>query len=65
MSKVALSDEKNARFIKCAALYNLGRAYFQGFGVRQSDEQAEKLDTYICAKDLNKFLVYIASTVLT
>jgi TPR repeat protein len=35
------SDDKNAKLIH-QAQYNLGKAYFQGFGVKQSDDRAEK-----------------------
>lgn len=41
--KIAMSEEKRAKHLLCAARFNLGRAYFQGYGVeRQSDAEAEK-----------------------
>lgn len=41
--KIALSEDRRARHLVCAAQYNLGRAYFQGYGVdRQSDQDAER-----------------------
>ena len=43
MMRVVESDCKKARHLLRAAEYNVGRAYFQGFGVKQSDQQAEKL----------------------
>ena len=56
MRKVATSTSKRARHLLRAAQYNVARAYFQGYGVRQSDEEAEKLvillvfstQTFIC-----------------
>ena len=43
MRKIALSEDKRVRHLVCAAQFNLGRAYFQGYGVdRQSDAEAEK-----------------------
>ena len=43
LRKIALSESKQAKHLCCAAQYNLGRAYFQGYGVkRQSDAEAEK-----------------------
>lgn len=41
--KIATSEEKRAKHLLNAAQYNLGRAYFQGYGVeRQSDAEAER-----------------------
>lgn len=34
-------DEKNAKLVR-QAQFNVGKAYYQGFGVRQSDEMTEK-----------------------
>ncbi|XP_060578569.1 LRP2-binding protein-like isoform X2 [Ruditapes philippinarum] len=43
MRKIALSDDKRVKHLIGAAQFNLGRAYFQGYGVgRQSDVEAEK-----------------------
>lgn len=41
--KIAMSEDKRARHLINAAQFNLGRAYFQGYGVdRQSDVEAER-----------------------
>lgn len=40
LKKIANSDAKQAKHLKFAALFNIGRAYFQGFGVKQSDDEA-------------------------
>lgn len=40
LKKIALSESKQAKHLKYPALFNIGRAYFQGFGVKQSDEEA-------------------------
>lgn len=43
LTKIAHADAKQAQHLKRAAQYNIGRAYFEGYGVkRQSDEQAER-----------------------
>lgn len=43
MSKIAKSfDVDAAKDLIFAAQYNVGKAYYQGFGVRQSDDMAEK-----------------------
>ena len=43
LSKIAHSDARQAQHLKRAAQYNLGRAYFEGYGVtRQSDDEAER-----------------------
>ena len=42
MTEVASNTTKKGRHLVRAAQYNLGRAYFQGYGCRQSDEAAEK-----------------------
>ncbi|XP_046565674.1 LRP2-binding protein-like [Haliotis rubra] len=40
---IATSTVRQAKHLKHAAEYNIGRAYFQGYGVRrQSDEEAER-----------------------
>lgn len=65
MTRVAQSDDKDARHIRFAALYNIGRAYFQGYGVRQSDEQAEKFVIYFALhssllnQSFNLFILYV------
>ena len=38
---VASSVSNHEKLIHCAE-YNIGRAYYEGFGVKQSDEEAEK-----------------------
>lgn len=40
LKKIANSESKQAKHLKYPALFNIGRAYFQGFGVKQSDEEA-------------------------
>ncbi|XP_061170542.1 LRP2-binding protein-like [Saccostrea echinata] len=40
LKKIALSDSKHAKHLKFSALFNIGRAYFQGYGVKQSDDEA-------------------------
>ena len=43
LTKIAHSDTRQAQHMKRAAQYNLGRAYFEGYGVkRQSDDEAER-----------------------
>ncbi len=42
MIKIASATHPKARHLVRAAQYNTGRAYFQGYGVRQSDDEAEK-----------------------
>jgi len=42
MREIASSCEKSAEHLVRAAQYNMGRAFFQGYGVRQSDDMAEK-----------------------
>ncbi|KAL4231349.1 LRP2 binding protein [Mactra antiquata] len=43
LQKIADTDDKRAKHLKCAAQYNIGRAYFQGYGIpRQSDKDAER-----------------------
>ena len=42
MAEVANSTSKRARHMLRASQYNLGRAHYQGFGVQQSDDSAEK-----------------------
>lgn len=38
-----MSDSNKVKHIIHAAQYNIGRAYFQGYGVgRQSDKEAER-----------------------
>jgi len=50
IKKIAESDAKQAKHLKRAAQFNLGRAFFQGYGIaRQSDAEAERL--WILAAD--------------
>jgi len=42
MKKIALSESRLSKHLIAAARYNIGRAYFQGFGDQQSDSKAEK-----------------------
>lgn len=42
MMVIATTSSKKAQHLLRAAQYNIGRAYFQGYGVKQSDELAEK-----------------------
>lgn len=42
MKKILNSDSSKARHLKFAAAYNLGRAYYEGWGVKQSTEEAER-----------------------
>ncbi|KAM9193526.1 LRP2-binding protein [Mergus octosetaceus] len=43
MKKILNSDSSKARHLKFAAAYNLGRAYYEGCGVKHSTEEAERL----------------------
>lgn len=42
MLKIANSTNKRASHLVPFARYNVGRAYFEGFGVKQSDKEAER-----------------------
>lgn len=42
MFRIAKSTSKMASHLKHHAQYNVGRAYFEGYGVGQSDEEAER-----------------------
>lgn len=42
MEKIINSTSPKARHLKYAAAYNLGRAYFEGYGVKHSAEEAER-----------------------
>ena len=42
MLKIAESTDDEAKTLIRMAQYNVGKAYFQGFGVKQSDAQTEK-----------------------
>ena len=42
MLELAKDTSKEGRHLVRAAQYNVGRAYFQGFGTLQSDREAEK-----------------------
>ncbi|XP_067885513.1 LRP2-binding protein isoform X2 [Heterodontus francisci] len=43
MNRIINSDDPRAQHLKYAAYYNLGRASFEGFGIQQSDTEAERL----------------------
>ncbi|NXC35171.1 LR2BP protein, partial [Campylorhamphus procurvoides] len=43
MNKILNSDSPKARHLKAAAAYNLGRAYYEGCGVKHSTKEAERL----------------------
>ena len=38
----SISCDPMAGHLAYCALYNMGRAYYEGFGVKQSDDEAEK-----------------------
>lgn len=40
--KIATSKSRKAGHLKYAAQFNVGRAFFEGYGVQQSDAEAEK-----------------------
>lgn len=42
MIKIATSTAPEAKHLIRAAQYNVGRAYFQGYGVKRSEDEAEK-----------------------
>jgi len=42
MMKIASSTSPRVKHLLHAAQYNIGRAYFQGYGVRRSDDDAER-----------------------
>ena len=43
MMKIATSEDVEAAHLKHSAMFNVGKAYFEGFGVKQDDKEAEKL----------------------
>ncbi|XP_042727581.1 LRP2-binding protein isoform X2 [Lagopus leucura] len=43
MKKILYSDSPEARHLRFAAAYNLGRAHYEGYGVKHSTEEAERL----------------------
>ncbi|XP_046340763.1 LRP2-binding protein-like [Haliotis rufescens] len=64
LMRVATSTMRQAKHLKHAAEYNIGRAYFQGYGVkRQSDEEAERW-WLLAADDGNPTASIKAQTVL-
>jgi TPR repeat protein len=42
MFQVANSTSSRAKHLIRSAQYNVGRAYYEGYGVRRSDEEAER-----------------------
>ncbi|XP_048747336.1 LRP2-binding protein-like [Ostrea edulis] len=63
LKKIANSDAKQAKHLKFAALFNIGRAYFQGFGVKQSDDEALRY-WLLAADDGNPSASIVAQTTL-
>ncbi|GCB63127.1 hypothetical protein scyTo_0004356 [Scyliorhinus torazame] len=63
MNRIINSDDTRARRLKFAAFYNLGRASFEGFGLQQSDKEAERL-WLIAADDGNPKASVKAQTIL-
>ncbi|XP_033633027.1 LRP2-binding protein-like [Asterias rubens] len=63
MMKVASSSSKRAKHLVPFAQYNVGRAYFEGYGVKQSDAEAEKW-WLLAADDGNPHASIKAQTVL-
>uniref|UniRef100_A0A4W3JA52 LRP2-binding protein n=1 Tax=Callorhinchus milii TaxID=7868 RepID=A0A4W3JA52_CALMI len=43
MNIITQSDDPKAKYLKYPAWYNLGTAYFEGYGVQWSDEETERL----------------------
>jgi hypothetical protein len=57
MRKILDSSCPQTMHLKFAAAYNLGRAYFEGKGVKRSDEEAERYSFFklsICAANMPK-----------
>ena len=54
MHRVAMSCEARASHLIRAAQFNIGRAYYQGSGVRRSVVEAERL--------IETFVYYLSST---
>ncbi|KAM8940433.1 LRP2-binding protein isoform 2-T2 [Pelodytes ibericus] len=42
MKRIFTSKKSTAKHLKCAAAYNIGTAYFEGYGVTHSDNEAER-----------------------
>lgn len=40
--KISTTKTRKAGHLKHASQFNVGRAFFEGFGVKQSDTEAEK-----------------------
>jgi hypothetical protein len=47
MLQVATSTSPQAKHLIRCAQYNVGRAYYQGYGVRRSDEEAERFGVFV------------------
>jgi len=62
MMKVASSSSPYAAHLKHAAQFNIGRAYFEGFGTKQSNEEAERCGLHnshlICSNAFNNKKIY-------
>ncbi|XP_076104258.1 LRP2-binding protein-like [Mytilus galloprovincialis] len=64
LKKIAHSDSRQTQHIKRAAQFNVGRAFFEGYGVgRQSDEEAERY-WLMAADDGNPKASILAQTIL-
>ncbi|KAK3096051.1 hypothetical protein FSP39_022541 [Pinctada imbricata] len=63
LKKIVEAKSALAKHLRFSAHYNLGRAYFQGYGVKQSDEKAEE-HWLIAADDGNPKASVKAQTVL-
>ncbi|XP_050193906.1 LRP2-binding protein isoform X4 [Myiozetetes cayanensis] len=67
MNKILNSDSPKARHLKAAAAYNLGRAYYEGRGVRRSTKEAERTtennDINMLAKKTDCHPTYVAKGV--
>lgn len=50
MYKVATSTTLQAKHLVHSAQFNVGRAYYQGFGVKRSEDEAERLQFTVFAK---------------
>jgi len=63
MQKVASSTSPKAKHLLFAAYYNIGRAYFQGYGVQHLDDEAERY-WLLAADDGNPMASVKAQTML-
>lgn len=42
MKRIVNTSSPKTRHLKFAAAYNLGRAYYEGYGIQTSEEEAER-----------------------